>query len=129
MKRPLPRVTAESRPFWTGCANGVVRYQRCKNCGSVQPIPRSLCVQCQSTELDWRTSAGLGRILTFTIVHRPPTPAFQEESPYAIAIIDMDEGFRLMTQVAPSPLAIDQRVRIGFRMVDGVTLPHAEACA
>lgn len=132
MSRPLPRPTAETRPFWEGCARGVVRYQRCANCGCVQLIPRSLCAGCQSAALDWKDSAGLGRVLSYTVVHRAPTPAFREEAPYSIAIIDMDEGFRLMTNVvggASAPLAIGGRVRIGFREIDGVTLPHAEVCA
>ena len=129
MNRPLPRPTAETKPFWDGCANGVVRFQSCTRCGAVQRIPRSLCAACQSDALAWRESSGLGRVLSHTTVHRAPTAAFRDEVPYVIALIDMDEGFRLMANVAggpAAPIGIGSRVRIGFREVDGVALPHAQ---
>jgi uncharacterized OB-fold protein len=132
MNRPLPRPTAETRPFWDGCASGVVRYQRCARCGTVQLIPRSLCAHCQQASLEWKESAGYGRVLSHTTVYRAPTPAFRDEAPYVIALIDMEEGFRLMTNVAGgagAPVAIGARVRIGFREIDGMALPHAEVCA
>jgi|JI10StandDraft_1071094.scaffolds.fasta_scaffold1371289_2 uncharacterized OB-fold protein len=127
--RPLPDPVAESRPFWEGCAGGELRYQRCAHCGQTQLIPRALCASCQHDELHWQVSCGLGRILSFTVVHRAPTPAFMEEVPYVIAIVDMEEGFRLMVNVkngATKDLFIGQPVRIGYRAVDGVVLPQAE---
>lgn len=132
MSRPLPRPTAETKPFWDGCAAGVLRYQSCARCGAVQFIPRSLCAHCQADRLDWHDSAGFGKVLTHTTVYRAPTPAFREEAPYVIALVDMDEGFRLMANVAggaAAPVAIGSRVRIGFRQVEGVALPHVEVCA
>lgn len=131
MSRPLPRPTAETKPFWEGCAHGVVRYQSCAHCGTVQFIPRSLCAACQSDALAWHDSAGYGRVLSHTTVHRAPTPAFREDAPYVIALVDMEEGFRLMTNVAggsAAPIAIGARVRIGFRDVEGVSLPQVEVC-
>lgn len=131
MSRPLPRPTAETRSFWEGCAAGVLRYQSCARCGAVQLIPRSLCAQCQGDALDWHEASGYGKVLTHTTVYRAPTPAFREEAPYVIALIDMDEGFRLVANVAggaAAPIGIGSRVRIGFRQVEGVALPHAEVC-
>lgn len=128
MKRPLPQPTAETRPFWEGCALGELRYQRCAHCGQVQSIARALCASCQHRALEWRVSTGLGRVLSFTVVHRAPVPALREEVPYVIALVDMAEGFRLMVnmeQRADAPPAIGQTVRIGFRTVEGVALPHA----
>jgi len=127
--RPLPQPTAETRPFWEGCTLGELRYQACADCGRVQPIPRSCCQHCQSSALQWRASAGRGRILSHTTVHRAPTPAFRELAPYVIALVDLDEGFRLMVNLAGGEqpgLAIGAPVRIGFCTVDGVALPQAE---
>jgi uncharacterized OB-fold protein len=132
MSRPLPRPTAETKPFWEGCAAGVLRYQSCARCGTVQFIPRSFCAQCQGDALTWHDCAGYGKVLSHTTVFRAPTQAFREEVPYVIALIDMDEGFRLMANVAggaAAPVAIGTRVRIVFREVEGVALPQAEACA
>ena len=131
MNRPLSRPTAETKPFWEGCSRGVLRFQSCTLCGTVQRIPRSLCATCQSDALAWHESSGLGRVLSHTTVHRAPTPAFRGEVPYVIALIDMDEGFRLMANVADGPVApigIGSRVQIGFREIDGVALPHAKVC-
>jgi uncharacterized OB-fold protein len=130
MNRPLPQATAESRPFWDGCAAGELRFQRCRHCGKSQFIPRTLCEKCQHADLEWHVASGLGRILSFTVVYRAPTPAFREDLPYVIALVDLDEGFRQMVNMdhdLATPLAIGQPVRIGFRQVDGVALPHAHA--
>jgi len=132
MSRPLPRATAETRPFWDGCADGELRFQTCAHCGQVQRMPRSRCASCHKDALAWKTSAGRGKILSYTVVHRAPTPAFRDEVPYVIAIVDMDEGFRLMVNVkdgASASLAIGQPLRITFRDVEGVHLPQAEVIA
>ena len=128
MNRPLPQPTAETRPFWDACARGELVYQRCGHCGQAQLIPRTLCAHCQHDRLAWQTSAGSGRLLSFTLVHRAPSAAFREQLPYLIALVDMDEGFRLMVNMDHEPEApptIGQSVHIGFREVEGVTLPHA----
>jgi uncharacterized OB-fold protein len=68
-------------------------------------------------------------VLSHTTVHRAPSAAFREQTPYVIALVDMDEGFRLMVNVqggSEAPVAIGARVRIGFRQVEGVAMPHAE---
>lgn len=129
MTRPLPQPTPETRPFWEGCAQGELRFQQCAACGAVQLIPRALCERCHGRELAWKTSARQGRLLSYTVVHRAPVPAFKADVPYVIAIVHMDEGFRLMTQVkdgARQDLRVDQPVRIGFAAVDGAVLPQAE---
>jgi uncharacterized OB-fold protein len=129
MNRPLPCATAETKPFWDGCAIGELRYQACGRCGHVQAIPRAFCSACQDRNLQWRVSSGRGRVLSHTTVHRAPTPAFRADAPYVIALVDMDEGFRLMVNVEggeSSGVAIGRTVRIGFREIDGVGLPHAE---
>ena len=128
MSRPLPRPTAESRPFCDGCAEGVLRFQRCRHSGQAQRIPRAYCESCQHPKLEWLASAGMGRVLSFTVVHRAPSEAFRADTPYVIAIVDMDDGFRLMVNIdaGTAQPAIGQAVRIGFRDVQGVGLPHGE---
>lgn len=127
---PLPRPNAQTQAYWDGAAQDQLRYQRCRACGHVQLIPRSLCEQCQCNELDWHESAREGVVLTFTTVHRAPLPAFKEMVPYVIAIVDMDEGFRVMANAltaARQDLAIGSRVHIGFQQVHGMALPVVEA--
>jgi uncharacterized OB-fold protein len=129
MNKPVPRATAETKPFWDGCAVGELRYQACARCSHVQAFPRAFCSSCRYRDLQWRVSAGHGRILSHTTVYRAPTPAFRAAVPYVIALVDMDEGFRLMVNVAggDSPaVAIGRPVRIGFGEVEGIHIPHAE---
>ncbi len=128
MSRPLPNPTADTKNFWDGCAIGELRYQVCAHCGHVQFIPGSLCSACHHGELAWKTSAGRGRILSHTTVHRAPMPAFRADVPYVIALVDLDEGFRLMVNVAggeQAGLGIGAAVDIGFRDVDDCALPEA----
>ncbi len=127
---PLPRPDAYTQPYWDGAAAGELRYQRCAACGHVQLIPRSLCEQCHGSRLDWQVSQRTGTVLTFTTVYRAPLPAFKSMVPYVIAIVDMDEGFRVMANALPQGregLEIGVRVHIGFQDVHGMALPVVEA--
>lgn len=129
---PLPTPNADTQPFWDACAQGELRYQLCASCRRVQCIPRSLCAHCQSPALQWQTSQREGTVLSFTTVHRAPLPAFKDQVPYAIAIVDMDEGFRVMANALPLArpgLAIGAKVRIGFQQVHGMALPVVESAA
>ena len=129
MEKPTIQPTAYTLPFWEGCRDHKVRYQTCVQCGTVQLIPRTVCTHCHSEELQWKDSAGRGVILSYTTVYRAATPAFKADTPYVIALVDMDEGFRLMTNIrggASSPAAIGRRVRIGFEARGDGTLPIAE---
>lgn len=127
---PMPRPDAQTQAYWDGCAAGELRYQSCTACGCVQMIPRALCEQCQCTELSWKVSARLGTVLSFTTVHRAPLAAFKSMVPYMIAIVDVDEGFRLMANALPQAmqgLTCGTRVRIGFTLVSGMAMPVVEA--
>lgn len=128
MAKPVPVPNAETRPFWEACAHGELLYQQCLSCGRAQFYPRDHCAACQAKELEWRRSAGLGSVYSHTTVHRAPTPAFKPMVPYVIALVDLDEGFRMMMNVLdcePSRVDIGTRVRVVFRESDGVLLPQA----
>ena len=115
--KPAPRPNADSAPYWEACNRGELIYQACTACGHVQFYPRALCAACQSRALEWRRSAGKGSVHTFTVNHRAPTAAFADDAPYVIALVDMDEGFRLMLNMlncSVEEVAIGMRVRITF---------------
>jgi len=129
MDTPLPLVTPETAPFWEGCNQGEVRYQRCERCAEVQLIPRALCSRCHATALTWHRAAGAGTVATFTVVKRAPGP-FRDRAPYVIALVDMDERFRLMVNLhGAQDVAIGSRVRIVFRKDRTQALPEAEVVA
>ena len=122
-----PRANAETAPFWEGCRRGELLYQVCAPCGRAQFPPRARCAHCHEARLEWRRSAGRGTVHSFTVVERAPSAAF--ETPYVLALIDLDEGFRMMTNLrgcAPEDAAIGLVVRIVFEpLEDGGALPQA----
>lgn len=126
---PVPVPNADTATFWDGCRAKELRYQRCTSCGAVQIYPRTLCRHCHEPDLSWHVSAGTGTLLSWTEVARAPTPAFRQIAPYILAIVDIDEGFRLMTNLAAAPgeMHIGMRIEISFvpRGPDGAKVPEA----
>ncbi len=125
--KPLPPITADTRPFWDGCREGELRYQVCATCGHAQFYPRVLCARCGGVELAWRRSTGQGTIHAVTVVYRAPSAAFKEDVPYAVALVDLDEGFRMMANIVggnPEAVAIGDRVRLVFERRGEVALPQ-----
>ncbi len=122
---PLPRPTALSTPYWDGCAEGVLRVQRCTRCSGYVFIPQPVCTHCQAGALEWVESSGRGTLYSFTTVHRPPRPEF--EVPYVVAIVELEEGFQMLTNLvecAPDAMRIGMPVEVSFRqMSDEITLP------
>jgi uncharacterized OB-fold protein len=112
MEKPMPLAPAPvSQPFWEGCDRETLVYQRCRGCGHAQHYPRTLCVACAGQELEWSVSAGRGEVYSHTTVMRAPNDAFKADVPYVIAVIDLDEGFRVVTNILSPP----DDVRIGSR--------------
>ena len=120
-RKPLPVPSAVSRPFWDGLREGVVRIQRCGDCGRLIFYPRSLCPNCLSEALDWVAVSGRGKLYSFTIVRRAVHPAFQVDVPYVYAIVELEEGPRVTANVVNCPLEA-VRVDMPLRAVyDSVT--------
>jgi uncharacterized OB-fold protein len=126
---PLPVPTPETRPFWDGVRRHELLLQRCCACGTHVFYPRAACPRCLSADLEWRRASGRGTLHTFTVVHRGARN-FPLGPPYVIAIVALDEGPRLMTNlvgVEPDPARIDigMRVEVAFDDVTpDATLPR-----
>ncbi|WP_218947890.1 Zn-ribbon domain-containing OB-fold protein [Pollutimonas harenae] len=123
---PLPKPDAQTQPFWDACQEGRLICQRCTECHVVQFTPRARCMRCHSERLSWEASARQGTVMSFTRVHRAPNPAFKQKTPYVIAMLDMDEGFRLMTNASVAvqdSIGVGERVSVGFEQVEGMMLP------
>lgn len=94
--KPAPTPNPETVPFWEGLADGVVRLQRCRCCGRAQHHARAICRWCWSEDLAWVTATGSARVWTWTVVHRPSHPAWTPEAPYAVVVVELEEGPRLV---------------------------------
>lgn len=114
---PTPEPNGDSRPYWAAAAEGRLLIRACKACGARHFMPRHLCPQCWSDQLEWVQSEGHGTVHCFSIVHRSPTPEFAAKTPYVIAMVDLDEGPRMFANIvgeAAHSAAIGDRVAVSF---------------
>lgn len=112
-----PRPTAVSEPYWQGCRDNELRLQFCPRCNQYQFYPRIVCSGCGSKELEWRQATGKGNIASFTVVRRGVSEAYT--APYVVALIDLEEGVRMMSQVMTSDpddgtLLVGAKVSVDF---------------
>ena len=127
-KRPIPESTPETEEFWAGARRGELRIQRCNACGKAYFFPRPFCPNCSSKDVAWFTASGRGKLYSYVINHRPAY-GFQDYVPYVIAVVQLDEGPRMMTNIVgveptPENLPIDLPVEVTWeKQDDTITLP------
>jgi uncharacterized protein len=124
-QRPWPAVNEDNAFFWEGIKAGELRVQRCKSCNVMTHPPRPHCASCGSFELGYYVASGRGQVYSHVTFHRPLVAPFSE--PYSVAVIELDVGTRLVSQVVgipPDDVHIDLAVQVDFVEVeDGLTLP------
>jgi uncharacterized OB-fold protein len=111
-QRPLPVPTPLTEPFWQGTRIGELRVQCCGACGHWRWTPQLACPRCWSEDAEWRATSGRGELYSFTVIHRPVDPS-RFEQPYALAVVRLDEGPFMLTNLVDCPL---DRIRIGMRV-------------
>ncbi len=125
--KPIPRPSPETQRFWEGCKRHELWLPYCPRCEQHFFYPRAFCPRCFSWEVEWRQASGKGTLYTFAIQYRPQAPGFQP--PYVTAIVQLDEGVRLMgnlVEVEPEPERIhcDMPVEVVFEDIsDEISLP------
>jgi len=116
-ERAFPVLDDVSAPFWEGVAEGVLRIQRCQECARHVFYPRAVCPYCTASHLCWVDASGRGRIHSYTVVHRAP-PDYRDQVPYVVALVELDEGVRMMTRlvdVEPARVRVDLPVELAIR--------------
>ena len=106
-----------TEPFWQACTEGRLTVQHCKNCGTHQFYPRPFCLSCESTSLEWVDVTGAGSIYSLTTMRMPVTPDLSP--PYLLAIVELDEGPRLLTNIVAKTASIGDRVGVTWRYREG----------
>jgi uncharacterized OB-fold protein len=101
-QRAVPDPDATQRPFFEAASRGELRYQRCPDCGHAQFYPRAVCTACGTTP-EWATASGRGRVHTFTVVRQNFAKPFRDELPYVVAMVELEEGVRMMTNITDCP--------------------------
>lgn len=127
--RPQPRFPEpHSARYWEGVKAGELRYQTCDDCGAVVFYPRFHCSRCGSDRLAWKVSKGLGTVYTYSVVRQNRIPGFAELGAYAVAYVDLDEGFRMLTNIVgvsdpTREVRIGQRVAVEFERQEAGEYP------
>ncbi len=123
----LPAITPVNKEFWEAAKRQVLKIPQCPSCKKLFFPPVPLCPYCFAEPIGWTQVKGRGKVYTFTIVHRATVPAFQKDAPYVLAVIELDEGVRVPSNVvgcAPDAVRIGMPVRVVFeKATDEVTIP------
>lgn len=127
-RKPLPAPDADSAAFWAGLREGRLLLQHCLACAHVQVYQQGICRRCGSERLEHRPASGRGRVYSYSVVHRAPGPAFKADTPYAVLLVELAEGPRMISSLAdgdPQAVAIGMDVELVCdRVSDTVTLPR-----
>ncbi len=125
--KPVPVPNEDTQVYWNGCRDHRLLLQRCRACGRHRFYPRMLCLHCSSTDTEWVEASGRGHVYTYSVIHRAPSPAFKTDTPYVLAIVELEEGVRMMTNIcgcSPSDVHIGMPVRVVFEpMTAEIILP------
>ncbi|WP_085991209.1 Zn-ribbon domain-containing OB-fold protein [Oceanobacillus senegalensis] len=113
----FPEPTVETEKFWQGCRKRELLIQQCNECGHYQFYPRIMCTDCMSRNIDWMSATGRGKVKTYTIIYRAISKAYAKDVPYVVAIIELEEGPSLMSNVVgckPEEVKVGQEVMVTF---------------
>lgn len=119
--RPSPDASAYGAPFWAAAKERRLALQHCPRCDRFQHFPRPWCTACLHEPLGFVDVSGLGTVYSCTVVRRNPLPAFGARVPYVLALIDLDEGVRITSNVVgcdPDTVHVGQRVHVCFEEID-----------
>ena len=126
--KPLPTISGETKPFWDSCRLGNLVIQRCEQCSQYQFYPRGICAHCWSNNIKWIKSSGKGTVWTYTITHQNRPPGFAEDVPYVLALVELEEGVRMFTNIVgcnPRDVTIGMPVEVTFvRANDQISIPY-----
>ncbi len=125
--KPLPIPSPESEPFWAGARDHKLLMQKCAPCGKFWFPPGTICPHCGAHEFSWAETSGRGRVFTFVTYQRLYNKAWEGELPYVVAIVELEEGPRMLTAITgidAADVVCDLAVQVVFDDVTAdVTLP------
>ena len=129
----IPTPDLETQPFWDGCREGRVLVRPCNACGEDHFYPRPFCPKCWSDDVEWKQASGRGTLDTYSVVHQNDLPPFNERVPYVAAVVELEEGPRVMTNiegVRHEDLRVGMPVVVDFKpLTDEITIAVFRAAA
>ena len=126
--KPLPNVNQDSREFWSGSKVHELRFQRCKDCGYIRWPASMVCPLCYSRDTQWIVASGKGKVYTFVVYHVAYHPGFKDEVPYVVAVVELEEGPHLLTNIVgcrPDDVKCDMPVEVTWEdITEEFSLPQ-----
>lgn len=126
-RKPLPNPAPESVPYWEAAKQHRLSLPRCNVCAKFWFPPSRSCPHCLAGDFTWEDVSGRGKVFSFVTFHRVYHPAFAGEVPYVVALVELDEGPRLLTNIVgiePDAVICDMPVKVVFDDVtDSVSVP------
>lgn len=123
----MPRPSPESLPYWQAAREHRLVIQHCGACGQFWFPPSQSCPHCLASNFTWTPASGRGKVFSFVTYHRVYHPAFAKEVPYVVALVELDEGPRLLTNIVgvpPEQVVCDMPVQVTFEDYDeGAAVP------
>jgi uncharacterized OB-fold protein len=104
-RKHLPQITPETAEFWAGCKRHELLIQRCADCNAAQFYPRVFCTQCSGSKVHWVRASGRATLTSFSVVHRAVSQAYAAEVPYVVALVRLEEGPTMMSNIVSGPIA------------------------
>jgi len=125
---PAPDDNPLWKPFWEATGAGYLVFLRCRHCGNAFLPAREECPNCLLPGPVWERASGGARLISWVVYHRAPDAAFEGRVPYTVAIAELDEGPRMITNIVdvqdPESLQIEQRLSLRIEQEDGVAVPR-----
>ena len=125
--KPLPQISTEMAPFFEAARRQQLVVQRCHGCGTLRFPARDRCSACLAREAEWVPVSGRGTVFSFAVMHQVYHPGFAAEVPYAVVLVALDEGPRMISNVVgvpPSEIRVGMPLQVVFEAVSPeVTLP------
>jgi uncharacterized OB-fold protein len=127
VSKPVPAVTPDMREFFDGARAGRLMVQKCDSCGKLRFPAHDLCSKCNSTDSRWVPVSGRGEVFSFSIMHQLYHPGFAKEVPYAVVMVELEEGCKFVSNllgVKPHDIKCGMPVEVTFeKLSDEVSMP------
>jgi len=127
-QKPVPQPYQDTQKYWDAAKQKRLILQRCGQCDEFQFYPRGVCSHCLASDLRWVDASGNRKIHSFTVSYRAPHPGFEGDLPFVLAIVELDEGVRMMSNIVncdPKAVRIDMKVKVVFEeLTPEITLPQ-----
>ena len=126
--KPMPMPDADSAELWKGLKEGKLFLQHCQDCNHIQYYHQAICRECLGENLVEKEASGRGLVYSYSVVYRAPGPAFKDDTPYAVVLVELEEGPRMissMVDVAAEDVGFDMKVEMVVEPINAeISLPR-----